>query len=93
MSWGVSHLSNLAYCYGQQHDERQKQLLDLLLAQFERYDLGDFNLPGFALVQAKCFLLSDEPEQAEQSLQSPSLAQCKLRWLIERDPVFAGSRR
>lgn len=88
MAWGISHLANMAFCYRQQGSEKEQQMLVLLEAQINQYDLDNFDTPGADLVKAKLLLLTNEPDLAKVYLESHPLQTWQLNWLVDKDTAI-----
>lgn len=89
MAWGVSHLANMAFCYQQLGIGKHPEILELLEEQLAQYDLEKFVIPGADLVKAKFLLLKEKPAEARKLLESDSIANWQLNWLLQKDPILA----
>lgn len=89
MAWGVSHISNLAYCYQQQGQTAQHaKMMNALNEQLNEYDISEFDVAGFRLVLAKYQKMSRPDASIETQLASVHKTNSVLAWLVDNDPAF-----
>lgn len=88
-AWGISHIANMADCYQQADNQLEHQkMMQSLAQQIEKFQTGNYVIPGLMLVEAKIDLLSGKPEQAMSKLADLYELDWPLEWIIDSDPIL-----
>lgn len=86
MVWGISHLSNMAYCYEQlEQPDKMQEVLTLLNLQIQAFKIDDYTVPGVEFVKLKVKRLENQTFLTQTPIQLDAPV---IQWLSTVDPAF-----